>query len=174
MRLFAINVLLNKLVYQSRNSFKMDLMLRHCLKLSIILEHYVKLKNEQGGREKFFNATIKEVTGIGLMKIEFDEKVKWDMIPFLNSSNINIFLNVTNKDYIYKIKDEKESRTPIAYNETVSHRLDFTWNVTKFVNHTLEIQLNFSSPLDISVGDDFDYIVFEVKNYTDVFKSILR
>ena len=71
------------------------------------------------------------------MTIEFDEKVNWKTVPALNSSNIDIYLNVTNEDFLDKIEEEKNSKSPISLNETINHKLSFTWNVTNFVNRTL-------------------------------------
>ena len=56
-------------------------------------------------------------------------------------------------------------------NETVGYKLNFTWNVTKRVNSTLEVQLNFTSPLDISAGENFDWMTFKIKNYSDILIS---
>ena len=40
-----------------------------------------EMKNEKGGREKFFNATIKSINSLGMMQIYFDEKVDWNNTP---------------------------------------------------------------------------------------------
>ena len=96
-------------------------------------------QNEKVKKERLFNATIKEITNYGLMTIEFDEKVNWKTTPVLNSSNIDIYLNITNEDFLYKMEEEKLSKDPIPVNETINHKLSFSWNVTNFVNRTLEI-----------------------------------
>ena len=41
------------------------------------------------------------------MKIKFDEKVNWNATPILNSSNIDIYLNITNADYLERMEEEK-------------------------------------------------------------------
>ena len=49
--------------------------------------------------------------------------------------------------------------------------LNLTWNATSFNNSSLEIQLNFSSPLNISSNLVYDNITVHVINFTNMFQS---
>jgi hypothetical protein len=55
----------------------------------------------------------------------------------------------------------------------MSH-LNFTWNVTKYENRTLTIQLYFNDPLQISPLSQQDYIVFHFKEVCPHFLSLDR
>ena len=96
---------------------------------------------------------------MGLMKIEFSHEMNTNFTlkkinsTSLNSTVVDVFI------------------TPVDYLEEVNIKRDvnLTWNVTSFENKYLEIQLNYSSPLSISVLDNYDNITFHVKNFSDFF-----
>ena len=72
-----------------------------------------------------FNGTIKEISPSGLVSIIYDSNITKTTFNDFNSSSINITVDV---------KNEK----PI--NSTFNQQLtNFTWNITKAVNQTLEI-----------------------------------
>ena len=72
----------------------------------------------------------------------------------LNSTFIDIFIS------------------PLDQNEDLSMRnVNLTWNVTSFNLSSLEIQLNFHTPLNISRNLQYDNITFHVINFTNIFKS---
>ena len=93
---------------------------------------------------------------MGLMKVEFNNEMNTNMtLSYLNSSLIDIYV------------------TP-AFNDEVSQNrnYNFTWKAISFKNKTLEIKLNFTSPLDISASiDQYDSITFHIINNTDIFVS---
>ena len=92
---------------------------------------------------------------MGLMKIGFSHKMNSNITKeYLNSTFIDIFV------------------TPVdLYDSAPKRDVNLTWEVVSFGNKTLEIQMNYSSPLDISNQKKFDNITFHVINSTDIFRS---
>ena len=70
---------------------------------------------------------------MGLMKIEFSQSMNITSLSNLNSSVIDVFINPTK---------DGEDQPP--------RNVNLTWEAVKFKDKMLEIQMNFSSPLDIS------------------------
>ena len=103
------------------------------------------------------SARIHSINSIGLMMIKFSENMKTNMTltgSELNSTYLDIF--ITPSDGIDGLKQRD---------------LNLTWNATSFNNSSLEIQLNFSSPLNISSNLVYDNITVHVINFTNMFQS---
>ena len=79
------------------------------------------------------SARIKSINPMGLMKIEFSHKMNITSLSNLNSSAIDVFIS--------PIKDEEDQK---------ARDVNLTWEAVKFEDKILEVQMNFSSPLDIS------------------------
>ena len=92
---------------------------------------------------------------MGLMKIGFSHKMNTNFTrEYLNTTFVDIFV------------------TPIdLYDSAPQRDINLTWEVVSFGNQTLEIQLNYSSPLDISSQKKYDNLTFHVINSTDIFRS---
>ena len=72
-----------------------------------------------------FNGTIKEISPSGLVSIVYDSNITNTTFNDFNSSSINITVDVKNE---------------IPLNDPFNQQLtNFTWNITKAVNQTLEI-----------------------------------
>ena len=92
---------------------------------------------------------------MGIMKIEFSHEMDTNFtIDRINSTFIDIFIN-----------------SDIDQDSNEIRNVNLTWNLTSFVNKTLEIQLNFSDPIMISNNVKYDNITFHVINFTDIFLS---
>ena len=76
----------------------------------------------------------------------------------LNKENIDIYI----KPFIGKYDTNVTSR-----NLTIK-----SWDVEKLEDDNLEIQLVFEKPLDVSVNFMYDTLVIQIKNETQVFKSV--
>lgn len=81
-------------------------------------------------------------------------------LTYINSTFISIFVNPKDmEDYEQTIIKE-----PKYLNLT-------SWNATRFVNRTLNINMTFFDPLQISKFLDYDNISFHVINNSDIFRS---
>ena len=88
--------------------------------------------------KQYFNGSIKSLSELGKLTINFDAKVKTTYLPTLNSSNTNISIEINNG-----FEWDSEFNNQIR---------NFTWEMIKFENETLEIQVDFSKPLLMSYG----------------------
>ena len=77
---------------------------------------------------------------------------------FTSKYNNQEFLSIYVKPYI---DDEKE----------LQRNLNLTWNITNFNVTKLEIQVTFGDPTAISIEEEFDKLMFEVENVSEIFRS---
>ena len=92
---------------------------------------------------------------MGLLEINFSHIMNKNLtIDYLNLTYLDIFV------------------TPNLLAENNERDVNLTWDLVSFENKTLLIQLNFSSPLDISASVlHYDNITVHVINFTDIFVS---
>ena len=114
----------------------------------------VIIAKKKGQEEERCFSYIKSISSMGLMEIEFSEKMNTNLtINKLNITYIDIFI------------------TPYISLETEYKDVNLTWEVISFKNTTLLVQLNFSNPLMISNNIKYDNITVHVINFTDIFVS---
>ena len=117
-------------------------------------EQLVVVANKKEQKEERCFSYIKSISSMGLMEIEFSEKMNTNLtINKLNITYIDIFI------------------TPYISLETEYKDVNLTWEVISFKNTTLLVQLNFSNPLMISNNIKYDNITVHVINFTDIFVS---
>jgi hypothetical protein len=97
----------------------------------------------------YLNATITEITSIGLMKLEFSDFLVEFNISLLNSTFLDLYIQPA----LGRNLDES----------FVLSTVNFTWSCTKLVNNKMEFKLTFPNPYEISPLSDQDKFIFYIK-----------
>jgi hypothetical protein len=125
------------------------------VQVPVVTHQEIKTNNQtnetQSNHVAYMNAAIKQISTVGKMKIEFND-VLFDKVnvSMLNKTHIEMYIK------------------PAANRETLAgfklSQVNFTWKCVKAKNNSMDFNLTFESPLEVSPLIEQDQLIFFVRD----------